>query len=193
MSQPGRRDKLIPNRNLTAPLRELVHQQGISLVLHGLAEIHSVPDAPKLPSSPKCPRNDRSRLSAVGYVAVMTLPPEKVEVMKRAVEGFQEKTFLSLISDVREFCRDHALVGGAITIRRLEDLGVGGPDHLIDVTPRIESSRHCPRQSGNLPVGSRRSPSTVSLASPLEARSCQRGSATACAALAGGYGQGWVR
>ena len=102
----------MPSRDLTAALRELVDRHGISSVLHGLADIHSVPDAPRPPSSPKRSRNDRSRRSAVGYVADMTLPPEKAEVMKRAAECFQEKTFLPSIADIREFCRIHGVTLG---------------------------------------------------------------------------------
>ena len=107
----------MPSHDLTATLRELVHRHGISSVLHSLADIQSVQDAPKAPSSPKRSRNDRSKLSAVGYVASMTLPPGKAEVMKRAAECFEEKTFIPTIADVREFCRIHGVTLGKTASR----------------------------------------------------------------------------
>lgn len=107
----------MPNQDLTATLRKLVHLHGMSSVLHSLADIQSVPNAPKSLSSQKRSRNDRSKLSAVGYVASMTLPPGKAEVMKRAAECFQEKTFLPTIADVREFCRIYGVTLGKTASR----------------------------------------------------------------------------
>lgn len=97
----------MPQQKLTETLQELVRRHGISSILQGLAEIHDSPEPPTLPSSPnrsRAPTAGKRKLAA-DYVARMSLPPEKADVMQRAAQRFDEGKFLPSIADIREFCR----------------------------------------------------------------------------------------
>ncbi len=98
----------MPDQDLAAALGELVRRHGLSSVLHGLAEVKVLPDMAASPAPVRgSPRKKVSRPSAVDYVGKMTLPSDKAEVLMRAAERFERKTFLPSIGHIREFCRVH--------------------------------------------------------------------------------------
>ena len=75
------RKQLMPQHDLTETLQVLVRRHGMSSVLHSLADIQASPESPISSSSPRRTRNAASKSSAVDYVARMTLPPDKAEIM----------------------------------------------------------------------------------------------------------------
>lgn len=93
-------------RNLTETLQGLVRRHGISSVLHSLADIQAAPDEHSSLER-KRTHNAGSKPSAMDYVAKMTLPQEKSEVMTCAAQRFENGRFLTNIADIREFCRIH--------------------------------------------------------------------------------------
>ena len=100
----------MPQHDLTETLQVLVRRHGMSSVLHSLADIQASPEPPISSSSPRVrTRNAASKSSAVDYVARMTLPPDKAEIMSRAAQRFEAGGFLPAIADIREFCRIHGV------------------------------------------------------------------------------------
>ena len=91
--------------DLTERLRTLVSNHGISAVLHSLAEIESStslePQQRKSRSVPK------KSLSAAECVNRMYLAPSKTNVIRRAADMFDQKHFLPVLADVKEFARVH--------------------------------------------------------------------------------------
>lgn len=94
-------------KELTKTLQELVRRHGLSSILRSLAEIRASSERSTLSSSSKRDRVHKAsrKKSALDYVAKMSLPPEKTEVMQRAAQRFEDGRFLPSIADIREFCR----------------------------------------------------------------------------------------
>lgn len=99
----------MPRYNLTDSLRDLVSRHGISAVLHSLADIESHSDGSPRRSEPKTRDASNSKPSAVACVDRMTVPPHKIDPMRRAAELFDDKRFLPTLSDIREFSRVHGI------------------------------------------------------------------------------------
>lgn len=150
----------MPQHDLTETLQVLVRRHGMSSVLHSLADIQASPKPLIASSSPKRARNAANKSSAVDYVARMTLPPDKAEIMSRAAQRFEAGGFLSTIADIREFCRIHGVELGksnsrASTIPRvftflaamdsagvaqvLEEGAFSGPTRLAPIADAIRS------------------------------------------------------
>ena len=104
----------MPPHDLKEALQELVRHHGNSSVLYSLADIQASREKPGSSSSPAC---KRSTGNAVDYVGRMTLPPEKAEVIARAVQRFEDRRFLPSLADVREFCRIYRVALGKSTSR----------------------------------------------------------------------------
>ena len=113
----------MPQNSLAKTLRGLVRRHGISSVLHSLADIQDSSGSPILSSS-KRKVNGGGKSSAVDYVARMGVPPDKVEVMARAAQSFDDKAFLPSIADIREFCRIH-------------DVDLGKSSSRVNSIPRV--------------------------------------------------------
>ena len=150
----------MPQHDLTETLQVLVRRHGMSSVLHSLADIQASPESPISSSSPRRTRNAASKSSAVDYVARMTLPPDKAEIMSRAAQRFEAGGFLPTIADIREFCRIHGVELGksnsrassiprvftflaamdtARVVQVLEEGAFSGPTRLAPIADAIRS------------------------------------------------------
>ena len=150
----------MPQNDLTEALQELVRHHGMSSVLHSLADIQAPRERPNSSSSPGRKRNAWNKNSAVDYVGRMTLAPEKVEVIARAAQRFEDGGFLPSLADVREFCRIHGVELGKSTsrassiprlfkflatidttqvIKVLDDGAFSGPTRLAPIADAIRS------------------------------------------------------
>ena len=152
---------------LAETLHRLVVRHGMSSILRHLANIQSSLDQSSSSSPSRRPSNvPKRKVSAVDYVRRMTLPPDKAEVMHRAAEHFESKSFLPTIADVREFCRVHGVeptktasrVGSIPRVftflatmdidrvtRILDEGPFSGPTRLAPIADAIRGYRPAPR------------------------------------------------
>ena len=59
--------------------------------------------------APNNGNGNKRRVSAVEYVRTMDLPAERAEVIGRAAEEFERRTFLPTVGDVRSFCEVYGI------------------------------------------------------------------------------------
>ena len=103
------------DKELRTALSSMVERFGFENVSRTLREME--PDHAKLKprrsDPPKRARNNGSgnkrRVSAVEYVRTMDLPTERAEVIGRAAEEFERRTFLPTMGDVRSFCEVYGI------------------------------------------------------------------------------------
>lgn len=154
---------------LTETLRVLVRRHGMSSILRHLANVQSTIDqSASALSSPRARNASKGKLSAEDYVYRMALPSEKAELMKRAAEHFERKSFLPTIADIREFWRVHgveptkttsragavprvftflATMDSAKIAKILDDGAFSGPAQLAPIADAIRSYRTTPRHT----------------------------------------------
>ena len=103
------------DKELRTALSSMVERFGFESVSRTLREME--PDQVKLKTRkanrPRRARNNGSgnkrRVSAVEYVQTMEIPAESVEVIRRAAEEFERRTFLPTVGDIRTFCEVYGI------------------------------------------------------------------------------------
>ena len=103
------------DKELRTALSSMVERFGFESVSRTLREME--PDQVKLKTRranrPRRARNkgsgNKRRVSAVEYVETMEIPAESVEVIRRAAEEFERRTFLPTVGDIRTFCEVYGI------------------------------------------------------------------------------------
>ena len=103
------------DKELRTALSSMVERFGFDSVSQTLRELETdqVKQKTRRADPPKrAPNNgsgNKRRVSAVEYVRTMALPAERAEVIGRAAEEFERRTFLPTVGDVRSFCEVYGI------------------------------------------------------------------------------------
>ena len=108
-------EEFMVDRELRTALSSMVERFGFDCVSQTLRELEPDQVKPKTRGAdpPKRARNNgnanKRRVSAVEYIRTMDISAERAEVIGRAAEEFERRTFLPTVGDVRNFCEVYGI------------------------------------------------------------------------------------
>ena len=103
------------DKELRTALSSMIERFGFDSVFQTLRELETdqVKQKTRRADPPKRARNsgngNKRRVSAVEYVRTMDIPAEQAEIVGRAAEEFERRTFLPTVGDVRSFCEVYGI------------------------------------------------------------------------------------